>query len=102
MTAIAFYGFATYGINLLLSAVVFGLALFALLEALRAPASAYDWSFKRTKSFWLAVTGAAALFSGMMLMQAFFFGGSSIFLQLIAATAAGVFLADVRPAVRRS
>lgn len=101
MTALGFYITVRVALDLLLSALVFGLALFALVEALRAPASAYDWSFKRTKNFWLAVTGAAAFFSGLFLTQSLLGGGSSLFLQLIAATAAGVFLADVRPAVRR-
>lgn len=99
MTPILFLVLATYYINLLVSLVVAGLSVYALAEAARATGYAYQSAFKRTKGFWLAVTGAAALFSLLTLWQAWNGGNSSIFMQLVAATAVGVFLADVRPAV---
>lgn len=88
-----------YYIDLGLTALVAGLAVFAFVEAVRATNYAYQSAFKRTKGFWVGVTGAAAAFSVLMLLQYLAIGNGSIFLQLIAATAAGVFLADVRPAV---
>lgn len=99
MTPLLFLVLATYYINLLISLVVAGLSAYALTEAARATGYAYQSAFKRTKGFWLAVTGAATLFSGLTLWQAWNGGSSSIFMQLVAATAVGVFLADVRPAV---
>lgn len=103
MTPLHLIAWATYLINLLASLVVAGLSVYALFEAARATGYAYQSAFKRTKGFWLAVTGAATLFSLLTLWQTWSGGTGSIFMQLIAATAVGVFLADVRPvvAVRR-
>ncbi|MDY3048610.1 MAG: DUF2516 family protein [Rothia sp. (in: high G+C Gram-positive bacteria)] len=95
--------YSVYLINLVLSVAVAAMACFALFEAGRASAYAYQSAFKRTKGFWVAVTGASALFSLLNLAQVWSGLSSSIMLQLIAATAVAVFLADVRPvvAVRR-
>lgn len=89
-------------INLGLSVVLLGLALWALVTALSAPAGAYEAAFKRTKGFWSAVTGACLVGALLAVWSSFTVGGSSLLIQLIAATAVGVFLADVRPAVTRS
>ncbi len=81
-------------------AVIFcGMGVFAFVEALRATDYAYESAFKRTKKFWMAVTGASAVALVLNLMMLARTGQSSLFIMLIAATAAGVFLADVRPAV---
>lgn len=88
-----------FSVNLLLSLVLAIAAIYALIEAVRASDYAYQSAFKRTKGFWVAVTGASAAFSVLMLLQAWSFGSGSLFIQLVAATAVGVFLADVRPAV---
>lgn len=103
MTPLHLIVWATYYINLLVSLAVAGLAVYALVEAARATGYAYQSAFKRTKGFWVAVTGAATFFSVLTLWQAWNGGAGSIFMQLVAATAVGVFLADVRPvvAVRR-
>lgn len=103
MTPLLFLVLATHYINLLISLVIAGVATYALVEAARATGYAYQSAFKRTKGFWVAVTGAATLFSLLTLWQVWAGGGSSLFMQLVAATAVGVFLADVRPvvAVRR-
>ncbi|MCP3426282.1 DUF2516 family protein [Rothia sp. AR01] len=86
-------------INIFLALVLLVLALWAFVEAARAPSGAYEAAFKRTKNFWMLVTGACLLGAIISVMTAFG-GAASLFIQLIAATAAGVFLADVRPAVR--
>jgi hypothetical protein len=86
-------------INILLAIILLVLALWAFAEAARAPSGAYEAAFKRTKNFWMLVTGACLLGALISMMTAFG-GASSLFIQLIAATAVGVFLADVRPAVR--
>ncbi|MFW0112569.1 DUF2516 family protein [Rothia sp. CCM 9417] len=99
MTPLDLIAWANYLINLLASLVVAGLSVYALFEAARATGYAYQSAFKRTKGFWLAVTGAATLFSVLTLWQSWNGRISSIFMQLVAATAVGVFLADVRPAV---
>ncbi|MDY6052329.1 MAG: DUF2516 family protein [Rothia sp. (in: high G+C Gram-positive bacteria)] len=99
MTPIALIILVTHYVGLALALVVAALAVFALIEAARASSHAYQSAFRRTKGFWVGVTGAAAAFSVVTLWQTWTFGGGSIFLQLIAATAVGVFLADVRPAV---
>jgi hypothetical protein len=73
--------------------VVFVLAAWSLIDAALRPAVAFVNAGKRTKKFWLIVTGAATAvsFAGL---------GGSGFLVIIAAVAAGVYLADVRPAVK--
>ncbi|MDO4253492.1 MAG: DUF2516 family protein [Rothia sp. (in: high G+C Gram-positive bacteria)] len=77
------------------SAVVFVMSVWALFEALRASAYAYQSAFKRSKTFWVSVTAACTVFSAL----ACFTGYNSVLTQLAAAVAAGVFMADVRPAV---
>lgn len=88
-----------YYVELTLAVVLAALAIFAFVEAVRASDYAYQSAFKRTKGFWSAVTGGAAAFSVLMAFQTWQLGSGSIFIQLAAATAAGVFLVDVRPVV---
>ena len=76
--------------------VVFVLSAWALLDAAVRPASAFVSAGKRTKNFWLVVTGAATAVSFIALPPL----GLGGFLVIIAAVAAGVYLADVRPAVK--
>jgi hypothetical protein len=73
--------------------VVFVLAAWALIDAAIRPATAFVNAGKRTKTFWLLVTGAATAISFAGL-------GGGGFLVIISAVAAGVYLADVRPAVK--
>lgn len=99
MSPIELFLYVRYFVNLILSLVLAVAAIYALVWAVRASDYAYQSAFKRTKGFWVAVTGASAAFSVLMLVQAWSFGSGSLFIQLVAATAVGVFLADVRPAV---
>ena len=75
-----------------LSVVALGVELYALVDCLRRRADAFVAAGKRTKQFWLLVTGVAALLGVVAL-------GGLGFLAIIAIVAAGVYLADVKPAL---
>jgi len=80
---------------LVLSLVVFGTQLFALVDAIRRPASAFTAEGKLTKPIWLAILGVAAALGFLSLPLG---GGVNLgFLGLIAVVAAIVYLVDVRP-----
>lgn len=89
----------THYTNLALAVAVAALSVYALIEAARASSYAYQSAFKRTKGFWVGVTGACTFFSVLTAWMTWIGGANSVILQLVAATAVGVFLADVRPAV---
>lgn len=81
-------------------AVVLGVAalaveVWAFADALRRRPDAFVAADKRTKGFWLAVTGVALAVGFVFLFQV----GSM--LGLLGVVAAGVYLADVRPALDR-
>ena len=81
--------------GLLLDALYFGalaLVLFAFVDALIRPANGFVATGKLTKPAWVGITALAAVLVYLM-------GPLNIF-GLLAVTAAGVYLADVRPAVR--
>lgn len=79
---------------LLLSLVLFAVELWALIDAARTPATAFSVEGKRTKTFWLVLTGAGAAVGFL------FVGGAGLsFLMFAAVLPAAVYLADVRPAV---
>jgi hypothetical protein len=90
------------GVYFLLALVAFGIEAWAFLDCLRHRANAFEAVSKRTKTFWLAMTGAAfalgalAVFTGS---RGGLFGTLGLF-GLAAVTAASVYLADVRPAVK--
>ena len=68
------------------------LGLWALVDAVIRPASAYVAAGKLSKPAWLGITGVAALLLFVL--------GPLSFLGLPAVVAAVVYLVDVRPAVR--
>jgi hypothetical protein len=76
-----------------LSIVALGVELYALLDCVRRRADAFPAAGKRTKSFWLLVTGVAALLGFVGI------GRGLGFLAIVAVVAAGVYLADVKPAL---
>ena len=82
-----------------LYAVVFVLAVYALVDAARRPARAFAVAGKRTKQFWVWLLAAATAVAFVALPWPVGIGQLS-FLALGSAVAAGVYLADVRPAVR--
>jgi hypothetical protein len=75
-----------------LSVVALGVEVYALLDCLRRRPDAFTAAGKRTKSFWLLVTGLAVLIGFVAL------GGLGL-LAIVAIVAAGVYLADVKPAL---
>jgi uncharacterized membrane protein YgcG len=80
---------------LLVTLAVFVLSLWALVDCLVRPARAFPTAGKRTRNFWLAITGGATLLAFLGLPPA----GIQL-LSLIAAVGAIVYLVDVRPAVK--
>ena len=82
------------------------LSAMAFLHTLTTKPIQFQRAFKRTRTFWMVVTGACLLFSALMSVPAvitLFTGGipglDRLFILLLAATASGVYLADVKPAV---
>lgn len=92
--------YSTFGISVLLALTLLVLSLYAFVGAVQASAHAYTFANRRTKGFWVGVTGACAAYS-LFATWGIFQGlrVDSLLLQLAAFVAAGVFLADVRPAV---
>src|SRR6478736_1415621 len=73
-------------ITVVLGVIALGMEVFALVDALRHRPDAYVAAGKRTKNLWVAVTAVAAVLG---------------FVSILAIVAAGFYLADVRPALRR-
>ncbi|MCW2665949.1 MAG: hypothetical protein JWN57_911 [Frankiales bacterium] len=71
-----------------------GLVVFALVDAVRAPAEAFLAAGKQSKPIWLGILGVCALLTIVL--------GVSVIgiLGAVVAVAAIVYLVDVRPAVR--
>lgn len=78
--------------------VVLAVSVVALLDALRRPAAAFVRAGKRTKRFWLLVTGAATAVAFVAVPYPLGIGALS-FLALGSAVGATVYLVDVKPAV---
>lgn len=71
-----------------------GLKVYAFIDALRTDAEAYPYAGKRTKGFWLAITGVALAVNVVVFSPLFF-------LNVIGVVGALVYLVDVRPAVKQ-
>ena len=82
-------------VTLALSVVAFGIELYALVDCLRRRPDAFVAAGKRTKNFWMLVTGVAAVFGFVVLGSPNSLG----LIGIVAVIAAGVYLADVKPAV---
>ena len=89
-----------YYMSLALAVVFVAIEAWALVNALRCPARAYAAAFKRTKTFWALMT-AGALVIGVVTGFGRGVGPFTIMLQIIGFVMAGVFLADVLPALRQ-
>ncbi|MBG0813749.1 DUF2516 family protein [Planomonospora sp. ID82291] len=93
--------FQIYGvldlIFLILGIGAFILSTWALVHAIKTPARAFAVTGKQSKQVWLLILGFATLFS---FAGAVGYLNSIGFLVIISVVAAGVYLADVRPAVR--
>ena len=96
-------GYVETGVYFLLALVAFGLEVWAFFDCLRHKANAFEAVSKRTKTFWLALTGGALAIGALSRLQRRRwrrrFGTLGLF-GLAAVTAASVYLADVRPAVK--
>lgn len=94
-------GFVERTVFLILAVVAVGLELWALVDCARHRANAFEATGKRTKGFWLALTGGAALIGVLSLLSSGggIFGTLGLF-GLAAVVAASIYLADVRPAVK--
>ena len=79
-------------VMLVLTLAALALEVFAFVHALKTRPDAFVAAGKRTKQFWMAVTGVAILLGFVSL------GGLGL-LAIVGVVAAGVYLADVRPAV---
>ncbi|MCC9175658.1 DUF2516 family protein [Arthrobacter sp. zg-Y179] len=88
-----------YYLYLALGVVALGIELWALLDCARRKPADFERAYKRTKGFWLALTGGATAVGVLSVL------GSSLGLllfQLAAVIAACVYLADVKPAIGSS
>jgi hypothetical protein len=68
---------------------------YSLVDAARRPAEAFVYAGKRTKVFWLAILGIAFAVAFVVLFDVLGIFG------VLSVVAAGVYLVDVRPAVRQ-
>jgi hypothetical protein len=79
----------------LLGLAAFIMEVWALVDAARHRKDAYVAASKRTKTFWLVVLGVAVLLGFVSLRNPL-----NLF-SLLAVVGAGIYLADVRPALRQ-
>lgn len=91
------FGSAQFIVVMVLSLAAFAAEVFALVDALRTRPDAFVAAGKRTKRFWSVITGLAVLLGFISI------GYSSLLFSagLLAIVGAGVYLADVRPALRQ-
>lgn len=85
---------------LALSLIIFGVCAWALIDVLRRPSAAFPWASKRPRPFWLAITAAATAVSFVCIPGPIGVSFLDPIFGFAAVAAAGVYLADVRPAVR--
>ncbi|MGN5733003.1 DUF2516 family protein [Arthrobacter psychrochitiniphilus] len=96
--------FLEFLILVALGLLAFGVQVWALADCLRTPPSDFERVYKRTKTFWAALTGGASFFGFLYIIGPIMTLtvpplGMMLLLTLGGATAAGVYLADVRPAL---
>jgi hypothetical protein len=84
----------------ILALVALGLEVWAVVDCARHKAAAFEATGKRTKTFWLALTGGATLIGVISLFSSGGIFGTLGLFGLAAVVAASVYLADVRPAVK--
>ena len=80
-------------VGLALGALALGIQVWSFVDALLTRSDAFVAADKRSKPFWLAITGVASAIGLYHVLQPF-----GMF-NLIAIVAAAVYLTDVRPAV---
>ncbi|WP_394302701.1 DUF2516 family protein [Sphaerimonospora cavernae] len=82
----------------LLSIAAFVMCAWALIHALRIPTRAFPAAGKQTKPLWLIILGFATLFTFAGAVNYYGMGMPGL-LTIISVIAAGIYLADVKPAV---
>ncbi|MFC3687131.1 DUF2516 family protein [Aquipuribacter hungaricus] len=82
-----------------LAVAALGLTAFAFVDALRRPAAAFEYASKRTKVFWAVLLGVALALAFVSVPDPRS-GALPGILGILSVVAAGVYMADVRPAVR--
>lgn len=92
------FAIQTY-LYLALGIVALGIEVWALSDCVRRPGTAFEAAFKRTKGFWLALTGGAVVVGLLSVLGR---GSGFNLFQLVAIIAACVYLADVKPAVSQT
>lgn len=85
-------------ILLVIAVTIFATQVFCLLDLATRPARAFPAEGKRTKKFWLLVLGVAALF-GFLALPYPLGSGNFLFLGMVSAVPAILYLVDVRPAI---
>ncbi|MDD9207215.1 DUF2516 family protein [Georgenia sp. 10Sc9-8] len=83
---------------LILAIALFVVEVWALVDAARRPTPAFTTAGKRTKNFWLLLLAVGAVV-GFLNVPVPGGAGTGTFLMFIAVVPAGIYLADVRPAV---
>ncbi len=86
---------------LLLALVGVALAGFSFVHALLMHSASFTAAEKRSKGFWLAITGIAAALAFLGIPPPLGIGGNLLF-SLAGLIGGGIYLADVRPAVQRA
>ncbi|MGP9538538.1 DUF2516 family protein [Brachybacterium sp. AOP43-C2-M15] len=87
-------------IFLLIALALLAVEIWALVNALRFRADAYVAAGKRTKVFWGALTGVSVLL-GFLSIPYPVGRGSSMLFMIAGVIIAGIFLADVLPALKQ-
>lgn len=86
---------------LALALVAFALEIWALAHALRSSARSFEAADKRTKTFWSAILAAAVVIGFLCIPPPIGLSILPVLFLLLAVVPAGIYLADVRPAVNR-
>lgn len=86
---------------LLLSLVAVAVSFSALIHGALMHAASFTAAEKKTKTFWLVILGLAAVLAFLGIPRPLGVGGNLLF-SLGALIAGGIYLADVRPAVRNA
>lgn len=95
------FGFAQESLLAILGVVAFIVEIVAFIDSLKYSNGEYRMADKRTKAFWTTMTGASSAI-GFITLPPPVGRGSGVLslLGLVAVVAAGVFLTDVKPALR--
>lgn len=82
---------------LILSVAAFVLSLISFIHAAATKPNVFIAADKRTKVFWMMITGGATLLGFLSISDVFMRGG--FLLLILPLVAAGIYLTDVRPAL---